>query len=71
MIRVARETQSHAGTRVGGILAAVSSTVDGLREVAAARREAERVLEVLRLGRVPQTLATIEDVRSRGRCSWS
>ncbi len=64
VIRVARETQSHAGTRVGGILAAVSSTVDGLREVAAARREAERVLEVLRLDRVPQTLATIEDVRS-------
>ena len=35
-----------------------------LREVAAARREAERVLEVLRSRRVPQTLATIEDVRS-------
>ena len=31
----------------------------------AARREAERVLEVLRSGRVPQTLATIEDVRSQ------
>ena len=65
VLRVARETQGHAGARVGGILAAVSSTVDGLREVAAARREAERVLEVLRSGRVPQTLATIEDVRSQ------
>ena len=64
VLRVARETQGHAGTRIGGILAAVSSTVDGVKEVAAARREAERVLEVLRSGRVPQTLATIEDVRS-------
>jgi sugar diacid utilization regulator len=65
VIRVARETQGHAGARVGGVIAAVSSTVDGLREVAAARREAERVLEVLRFGRGPQTLATIEDVRSQ------
>jgi DNA-binding PucR family transcriptional regulator len=65
VVRVARETQGHAGARIGGVLAAVSSTVDGLREVAAARREAERVLEVLRFGRVPQTLATIEDVRSQ------
>lgn len=65
VIRVARETQGHAGARIGGVLAAVSSTVDGLREVAAARREAERVLEVLRIGRVSQTLATIEDVRSQ------
>jgi DNA-binding PucR family transcriptional regulator len=65
VIRVARETQGHAGARIGGVLAAVSSTVEGLREVAAARREAERVLEVLRFGRVPQTLATIEDVRSQ------
>ena len=65
VLRVARETQGHAGARIGGILAAVSSTVDGVKEVAAARREAERVLEVLRSGRVPQTLATIEDVRSQ------
>jgi DNA-binding PucR family transcriptional regulator len=65
VIRVARETQGHAGARVGGVLAAVSSTVEGLREVAAARREAERVLEVLRFDGVPQTLATIEVVRSQ------
>ena len=65
VIRVARETQGHAGARIGGILAAVSSTVEGVREVAVARREAERVLEVLRFGRVPQTLAAIEDVRSQ------
>jgi DNA-binding PucR family transcriptional regulator len=66
MVRVARETQGHAGARIGGgILAAVSSTVDDLREVAAARREAERVLEVLRSGRSTTTLATIEDVRSQ------
>jgi DNA-binding PucR family transcriptional regulator len=66
VVRVARETQSHAGARIGGgILAAVSSTVDGLRDVAAARREAERVLEVLRSGRSGSTLAAIEDVRSQ------
>jgi DNA-binding PucR family transcriptional regulator len=65
VIRVARETQEHAGARIGGgVLAAVSSTVDGLREVAAARREAERVLEVLRSGRAAPGLAAIEDVRS-------
>ena len=65
--RVVRIPPGDAGRRArigGGVFAAVSSTVDGLREVAAARREAERVLEVLRSGRVPQTLATIEDVRS-------
>jgi DNA-binding PucR family transcriptional regulator len=66
VIRVARETQGQAGARIGGgVLAALSSTVDGLKEVAAARREAERVLEVLRSGEVGLTLATIEDVRSQ------
>ena len=66
VLRVARETQGHAGARIGGgILAAVSSTVDSLREVATARREAERVLDVLRSGRGAQTLATVDDVRSQ------
>ena len=66
VVRVARETQGHAGARIGGgILAAVSSTVDSLREVATARREAERVLEVLRSGPSAPTLATIDDVRSQ------
>ena len=66
MVRVARETQGHAGTRIGGgILAGVSSTVDSIREVAAARREAERVLVVLRSTRSATTLATIDDVRSQ------
>ena len=66
VVRVARETQGHAGARIGGgILAAVSSTVDSLREVATARREAERVLEVLRSGPGAPTLATIDDVRSQ------
>jgi DNA-binding PucR family transcriptional regulator len=65
VLRVARETQSHAGARIGGgILAAVSSTVESLREVSTARREAERVLEVLRSGSAT-TLATIDDVRSQ------
>jgi PucR C-terminal helix-turn-helix domain/GGDEF-like domain len=66
VIRVARETQGQAGARVGGgVLAALSSTVDGLREVSAARREAERVLDVLRSGDIALMLATIEDVRSQ------
>ena len=66
VLRVARETQGHAGARIGGgILAAVSSTVESLREVSTARREAERVLEVLRSGRGGPTLATIDDVRSQ------
>jgi DNA-binding PucR family transcriptional regulator len=66
VMRVARETQTHAGARIGGgIFAAVSSTVDGLREVAAARREAERVLDVLRSGEDAPALATIDDVRSQ------
>ena len=35
VVRVARETQGPAGARIGGgVFAAVSSTVDGLREVA-------------------------------------
>ena len=66
VLRVARETQRHAGARIGGgILAAVSSTVESLREVSSARREAERVLEVLRSGPSGPTLATIDDVRSQ------
>jgi DNA-binding PucR family transcriptional regulator len=66
VVRVARETQGHAGARIGGgILAAVSSTVESLREVAPARREAERVLEVLRSAPNAPTLATIDDVRSQ------
>jgi DNA-binding PucR family transcriptional regulator len=66
VVRVARETQGHAGARIGGgILAAVSSTVESLREVAAARREAERVLEVLRSAPNTPTLATIDEVRSQ------
>lgn len=66
VIRVAREIQGHAGTRIrGGVLAAVSSTAEGLREVAAARREAERVLQVLRSEGNALTLATIEEVRSQ------
>jgi DNA-binding PucR family transcriptional regulator len=66
VVRVARETQGHAGARIGGgILAAISSTVDSLREVSGARRDAERVLEVLRSGPNGPTLATIDDVRSQ------
>jgi DNA-binding PucR family transcriptional regulator len=66
VLRVARETQGHTGARIGGgVLAGVSSTVDSLRDVATARREAERVLTVLRSGRNDTALATIDDVRSQ------
>jgi DNA-binding PucR family transcriptional regulator len=65
VVRVARETQAQATARIGGrVLAAVSSTVEGLREVAAARRDAERVLSVLRAGAADRMLATIDEVRS-------
>jgi hypothetical protein len=65
VLRVAREVQAQTeGGSVGAVLAAVSSTVDRLREVAAARREAEHVLEVLRAGATGRTVATIDEVRS-------
>jgi hypothetical protein len=65
VVRVAREVQGQAHGRTGGaVLAAVSSTVDRLQEVAVARREAEHVLDVLRAGADERMLATIDDVRS-------
>jgi DNA-binding PucR family transcriptional regulator len=65
VVRVAREVQGQTEGRTGGtVLSAVSSTVERLREVAVARREAEHVLEVLRARAGEQMLATIDDVRS-------
>jgi sugar diacid utilization regulator len=65
VVRVAREVQGQTEGRTGGtVMAAVSSTVERLREVAVARREAEHVLEVLRARAGEQMLATIDEVRS-------
>ena len=71
VVRARREAQGHAEARIGGaVFAAVSSTVDGLREVALARREAERVLEVLRSGRVRERSRRSKTYAARS-CCWS
>src|SRR5262249_35879536 len=55
----------HAETRLGlTLLAAAGPPVDGLREVARARRDAERVLGVLRADTRGRTGASTEGVRS-------
>lgn len=64
-VRVGREIQRQAEARArGDVLAAVSSMVEGLRDVVIARREAEHVLNVLRTRVDDRTFATIDDVRS-------
>jgi DNA-binding PucR family transcriptional regulator len=65
LVRLAQQVQSHAATRLGTtLIASVGSTVEGVREVARARREAERVLGVLRADARGRTVASIDDVRS-------
>jgi sugar diacid utilization regulator len=65
VVRVAREVQGQTEGRTGGAaLAGISSTVERLQEVSAARREAEHVLAVLRARNDGRMLATIDDVRS-------
>lgn len=65
VVRVARDLQAQIEARTGAaVLAAVSATVEELREVAGARREAEHVLQVLRSGVGGRMLATIDEVRS-------
>ncbi len=62
---LAQRIGTHAEERLGTpLLAAVGSTVEGVREVARARREAERVLGVLRVDARGRTVAAIEDVQS-------
>jgi DNA-binding PucR family transcriptional regulator len=57
--------QRHAETRLGAtLLAAVAAACEGVREVPRARREAERVLGVLRTDTLGRTVASIEEVRS-------
>ncbi len=65
LVRVAEQVQTHAASRLGtALLAAVGSTVGSVRDVPRARREAERVLGVLRAGSHGRTVASIDDVRS-------
>jgi DNA-binding PucR family transcriptional regulator len=65
VVRVAREVQGQTEGRTGGaVLAAVSSTVERLQEVAVARREAEHVLAVLRSHAGGRMLAAVDEVRS-------
>lgn len=62
---LAHRIGTHAEERLGTpLLAAVGSTVESVREVARARREAERVLGVLRVDARGRTVAAIEDVQS-------
>jgi sugar diacid utilization regulator len=65
LTRVAEQVQEHAASRLGlTLLAAVGPAVDGLRDVARARRDAERVLGVLHADSRDRTVASTEDVRS-------
>jgi sugar diacid utilization regulator len=65
LIRLAEQVRLHAESRLGlSLLAAAGPAVDGLREVPRARRDAERVLGVLRADPRGRTVASTEDVRS-------
>ena len=64
ILEIVRRIQAHAESRLGAaLLAAIGSTADGARDVSRARREAERVLGVLRADRKARTVAGIDDVR--------
>jgi DNA-binding PucR family transcriptional regulator len=64
ILEIVRRIQAHAESRLGAaLLAAIGSTADGARDVARARRDAERVLGVLRVDRKERTVAEIDDVR--------
>jgi sugar diacid utilization regulator len=65
LIQLAEQVRAHAETRLAtALIAGVGSTVDGVRDVPRARREAERVLGVLRVDTKGRTVASIDDVRS-------
>ena len=65
LTRLAHRIGTHADKRLGmALLAAVGSTAASVREVARARREAERVLGVLRVDARASTVASIDDLRS-------
>ena len=60
----ARRPQLRIVRIVSSKVSAVSSTVDDIREISTARREAERILRVLASGRVAKDVASIEDVQT-------
>jgi DNA-binding PucR family transcriptional regulator len=65
LVRLAEQVQANAEARLGStLLAAVGPPIEGLRDVSRARREAERVLGVLRTDARGRTVAATEDVRS-------
>jgi DNA-binding PucR family transcriptional regulator len=65
LVRLAEQVQANAEARLGStLLAAVGPPIEGLRDVSRARREAERVLGVLRTDARGRTIAATEDVRS-------
>jgi DNA-binding PucR family transcriptional regulator len=65
LARLAQQAQAHAEARLdAALLAAIGSTVESVRDVARSRREAERVLGVLRADRGARTFASIGDVQS-------
>lgn len=65
LIRLGEQIQAHADMRLGlTLFAAVGPVVDGVREISRARREAERVLAVLRGDTHGRTIASSEDIRS-------
>ena len=65
LAQLAEQVRTHAETRLAtALLAGVGSIVDEIRDVPRSRREAERVLGVLRVDARERTVASIEDVRS-------
>ncbi|HZP71885.1 MAG TPA: helix-turn-helix domain-containing protein [Gaiellaceae bacterium] len=65
LVQLAGRIQTHAETRLGTALhAGVGSTVEAVRDVPLTRREAERVLGVLRVDPRRRTVASLGDVRS-------
>src|SRR5581483_957688 len=65
LVQLAEQVSTHAESRLGAALrAGVGSTVEAVRDVPIARREAERVLGVLRVDAKGRTVASIDDVRS-------
>jgi PucR C-terminal helix-turn-helix domain/GGDEF-like domain len=65
LVQAAERIRLHADGRLGtGLIAAVGSTAESVRDVPRARAEAERVLAVLRTDAKGRTVASIEDVRS-------
>jgi DNA-binding PucR family transcriptional regulator len=65
LLQLAKDIATHAEGRLRMPLrAAAGSTVDSMRELPRARREADRVLQVLENDRKKRTVAAIEEVRS-------